>query len=43
MITEDRKQFYIDLIKTSSSLREVCLKSGIVATTGNYKNLKTNY
>ena len=40
MITEDRKQFYIDLIKTSSSLREVCLKSGIVATTGNYNTLK---
>lgn len=40
MITENRKQFYIDLIKTSFSLREVCLRAGIIDTTGNYKTLK---
>ena len=40
MITEDRKQFYVNLIKTSTSLREVCLRAGIVDTTGNYKTLK---
>ena len=40
MITEDRKQYYIDLIKNSYSLREVCLKANIVDTTGNYNTLK---
>lgn len=40
MITAERKSFYINLIQTSSSLREVCLKAGIVDTTGNYNTLK---
>ena len=40
MITEDRKRLYISLIKSSFSLREVCIKAGIVATTGNYNTLK---
>ena len=39
MITE-RKNLYIDLIKNSNSLCEVCKKAGIVPTTGNYKTLK---
>ena len=40
MITNERKQYYIELITSSFSLREVCLKAGIVATTGNYATLK---
>lgn len=40
MITEKRKEFYINLIKNSNSLREVCLKANIVDTTGNYTTLK---
>lgn len=40
MITEDRKNFYIELINSSFSLREVCIKAGIVVTTGNYNTLK---
>lgn len=40
MITKERKEYYINLIKNSFSLREVCLKAGIVATTGNYDTLK---
>ena len=37
---EERKELYIELIKTSSSLLEVCKKAGIVPTTGNYNTLK---
>lgn len=37
---ESRKKYYIKLIKESSSLREVCLKAGLVVTTGNYDTLK---
>lgn len=37
---EERKKFYVDLIKNSTSLCEVCKKAGIVATTGNYDTLK---
>ena len=40
MISKERKKFYSDLIKTSFSLREVCLKANIVVTTGNYNTLK---
>ena len=40
MISKERKKFYSDLIKTSFSLREVCLKAGLVVTTGNYDTLK---
>lgn len=40
MITEERKQYYIYLIKNSCSLREVCLKANIIDTTGNYNTLK---
>ena len=40
MITEERKKYYIHLIKNSSSLREVCLKADIIDTTGNYNTLK---
>jgi hypothetical protein len=40
MITEERKKYYINLIKSSYSLREVCLKANIVVTTGNYDTLK---
>ena len=40
MITEERKKYYIYLIKNSCSLREVCLKANIVVTTGNYDTLK---
>lgn len=36
----ERIEKYIDLIKNSSSLCEVCRKAGIVATTGNYDTLK---
>lgn len=39
-MTEERKLYYINLIKTSYSLREVCIKSNIVVTTGNYNTLK---
>lgn len=37
---EERKRYYIDLIKTSCSICEVCKKAGIVPTTGNYNTLK---
>ena len=40
MITEERKKYYIYLIKNSCSLREVCLKANIIDTTGNYNTLK---
>lgn len=39
-MTPERLEYYVELIKTSSSLCEVCRKAGIVATTGNYKTLK---
>jgi len=39
-MTKERENFYIELIKTSSSLIEVCRKAGIVPTTGNYDTLK---
>ena len=39
-MTEERKKFYIELIKESDSLCDVCRKAGIVATTGNYNTLK---
>ena len=39
-MTEERIKYYIDLIKNSCSLREVCLKANIVVTTGNYDTLK---
>ena len=37
---ESREKYYISLIKESLSLREVCLKAGLVVTTGNYDTLK---
>ena len=37
---KDRENYYIELIKNSNSLCEVCKKAGIVHTTGNYKTLK---
>lgn len=37
---EERKEYYIKLIKESNSLMDVCRKAGIVATTGNYDTLK---
>ena len=37
---KDREEFYINLIKTSVSLIEVCRKANIVPTTGNYITLK---
>ena len=37
---KERKKYYIELIKHSFSLREVCFKAGIVDTTGNYDTLK---
>lgn len=37
---QDRKNFYIKLIKESYSLIEVCRKANIVPTTGNYDTLK---
>ena len=37
---KDREEFYINLIKTSVSLIEVCRKANIVPTTGNYNTLK---
>lgn len=37
---KEREEFYINLIKNSNSLIEVCRKAGIVATTGNYDTLK---
>ena len=37
---DERKNFYIDLIKKSTSLCEACKKAGIVPTTGNYNTLK---
>jgi transposase-like protein len=37
---KERKEFYIDLIKNSNSLIEVCRKANIVPTTGNYDTLK---
>ena len=35
-----REEFYINLIKNSNSLIEVCRKANIVPTTGNYNTLK---
>ena len=40
MISKEREEFYISLIKESFSLREVCLKANIKDTTGNYDTLK---
>ena len=37
---KERENFYIDLIKNSNSLIEVCRKASIVPTTGNYDTLK---
>lgn len=37
---KERENFYIDLIKNSNSLIEVCRKANIVPTTGNYDTLK---
>jgi len=37
---KDREEFYINLIKTSVSLIEVCRKANIMPTTGNYNTLK---
>lgn len=37
---KDRKNFYINLIKQSESLIDVCRKANIVPTTGNYNTLK---
>jgi hypothetical protein len=37
---KNREEFYIDLIKSSDSLIEVCRKANIVPTTGNYNTLK---
>lgn len=37
---KEREEFYINLIKESLSLREVCLKANICVTTGNYDTLK---
>ena len=37
---KEREEFYIDLIKSSNSLIEVCRKANIVPTTGNYDTLK---
>lgn len=37
---KEREEFYISLIKSSSSLIEVCRKANIVPTTGNYDTLK---
>lgn len=37
---EDRRKYYIKLIKESFSLNEVCRKAKICNTTGNYKTLK---
>lgn len=39
-MTNERKNFYIELIKNSTSLCEVCRKAGIAVTTGNYNTLK---
>lgn len=39
-MTKERREFYINLIKNSNSLLEVCKKADIVPTTGNYKTLK---
>ena len=37
---KEREEFYINLIKNSNSLIEVCRKANIVPTTGNYNTLK---
>ncbi len=37
---KERENFYINLIKNSNSLIEVCRKANIVPTTGNYDTLK---
>lgn len=37
---KEREDFYIELIKNSTSLIDVCRKAGIVPTTGNYDTLK---
>ena len=40
MINKEKEKYYINLIKESFSLREVCLKANIKDTTGNYDTLK---
>ena len=40
MIDNEKEKYYINLIKESFSLREVCLKANIKDTTGNYDTLK---
>ena len=40
MLSIEKKEYYISLIKESFSLREVCLKAGIFVSTGNYETLK---
>lgn len=40
MVNKEKEKYYINLIKESSSLREVCLKANIKDTTGNYDTLK---
>ena len=37
---KEREEFYINLIKNSNSLIEVCRRANIVPTTGNYDTLK---
>lgn len=37
---KEREEFYVNLIKSSNSLIEVCRKANIVPTTGNYDTLK---
>lgn len=37
---DQRKEFYIKLIKESNSLADVCRKSSLCLTTGNYNTLK---
>jgi Zn finger protein HypA/HybF involved in hydrogenase expression len=39
-VTQERREYYIRLIKESESLIEVCRKANIVPTTGNYQTLK---
>lgn len=40
MLSKEKEEYYINLIKESSSLREVCLKANIKDSTGNYDTLK---
>lgn len=37
---EERKEFYVECIKNSSSIAEVCRKANISLTNGNYITLK---